>query len=132
MSTLGQSSNVLVGIPADLRISSFNQASIPSAVRNGDKHAQQAYVEGLAFEQLLLNQLSSQLARTMTTDGVGDPLSTDGATGAGGGAGASSADGAFAGLIPPALTGSIMSAGGLGIAAEVASALDPSLAADRR
>lgn len=125
-------SDPLLQIPADLRIPSFNQAAIPAAVRDGGTNAQQAYVEGLAFEQVLVNELSSRLAGPLAAGGGQSGLAAGGQslTGAAPGdpaLGGGGAGGAYASLIPQALSSSIMADGGLGIAGEIAGALDPAL-----
>lgn len=127
MSFSSPNSFALGSLGADAGIPSLNVADIPANVRNGDQRARQAYVEGLAFEQVLVNQLTKQMASSMTDSGSSstDPgSSADGSGGAGAGlAGAS----AFSSLIPQALTQGIMSGGGLGLAEEFATAVDPSI-----
>ncbi len=106
----------------------INPADIPAAVRNGSPAAKQAYTEALGFEQVLVNQLTQQLTASVSGDG-----SADGSDGSDDSSGASegllSSDPStnmYSSLIPQALTSSIMSAGGLGIASELAKSLDPS------
>jgi hypothetical protein len=82
----------------------------------------QAKQIGLAFERMLVGELAQQLAGTASAsdsqDGSGD--------GAGGLMGSDPASTAYAQLIPDTLTSSIMSAGGIGIAQQIAASLDPS------
>jgi hypothetical protein len=122
LSTIGSSA----GIP------NLNAASIPENIRNGDSQAKAAYSEGLAFENILVSELTQQLASTMyggssdssgdsSTDGSSD--STDGSSGTSMLGGAS----AYASMIPSALSSSIMNGGGLGMAESFAQELDPSL-----
>ncbi len=97
--------------------------------------AKQAYAEGLEFEQVLVNELAQQLTATVSSGSDG----SDGSDGSGGSDGSDGSDGdastgllgsaasMYSSLIPQALTTSIISAGGLGIASEIAGALDPSL-----
>jgi len=105
---------VNAGIPA------LNVAAIPANIRNGNKQAQQAYTEGLAFEQVLVNQLTTQMANTMssssqdTADGSSD--SSSDSSGLLGGSSSS----AYSSLIPSTLTSSIMDGGGLGLADQFA------------
>ena len=87
----------------------LSAATEPASVRNGPPAAKQAYQEALGFEQLLVDQLSQQLAASTSMMGS-DPGTS-----------------AFASLIPQALTSGIMSAGGTGIALQLATALDPAL-----
>jgi Rod binding domain-containing protein len=84
----------------------LNVAEIPKNIQDGNSQAKRAYVEGLAFESVLVNELSQQMASTMY--GTGSPYSS---------------------LIPQTLTTSIMDSGGLGTAEQFAQELDPSLAA---
>jgi hypothetical protein len=97
--------------------------------------AKQAKQVGLAFEQMLVNQLAQQMASTASAPGDGasaDGFSTDGSsTGATSGLmGSDPASSAYAQMIPSVLTSSIMSAGGTGIAQQVAQAIDPALVTD--
>jgi Rod binding domain-containing protein len=93
-----------------------------------------AYKAALQFEQMLVQQLAQQLAATVSnssSDNTGtDGSSTDG-SGASGLMGSDPASSAYAQLIPDALTSSIMSSGGLGIAQQLAGALDPALGVKR-
>jgi len=103
----------------------INPANEPAAIRNGDADAKKAYQTGLSFEQLLVNQLTQELASTATDssgDGSGD---SSGASGLMGGDAASSA---YANMLPQTLTSSIMSGGGTGIAMQIAKSIDPALA----
>ena len=126
------SSNVSLGtIGADAGIPNLNVADIPANIRNGNKAARQAYAEGLGFESVLVNELSQQLANSMyggagadgaaSSDGLDDSSSSDASDGLLSGASA------YSSLIPQALTSSIMSGGGVGLAEEFAQELDPSL-----
>jgi len=118
--------NSLAGIGVNAGIPTLNTADIPANIRNGNSQAQQAYSEGLAFEQVLVNQLTTQMASTMGSNGLGD---IDGSTDSDSDSLLSSSDSSgFASMFPQALTSSIMSSGGLGMAEEFAQAIDPSLA----
>ncbi len=68
-------------IGTDAGISNLNQAAIPANIRNGDSKAKQAYSEGLAFEDVLVNQLSQQLANTMYGGSSPDGSSSSDGTG---------------------------------------------------
>jgi Rod binding domain-containing protein len=123
-------------IGAAAGIPTLNVADVPANIRNGDKAAQQAYAEGLAFESVLVNELTQQMAKTMDGSGLAGASGGAGASGSldgsGGSAGGSSdgllgAAGAYSSLIPQALTSSIMSGGGLGLAEQFAEDLDPAL-----
>ena len=112
----------------------INQASEPAAIRNGDAAAKKAYEVGLSFEQVLVDQLTQELAATATDSsgdgssdgsGSGDPGDSSGASGLMGGDSASSA---YANMLPQTLTSSIMAGGGTGIALQIAKSIDPALA----
>ena len=119
-------------IGSDAGIPNLNVATIPENIRNGDSKAKQAYSEGLAFEDMLVNELTQQLASTMyggssdSSDGSSstDGSSTDGSSGSSSMLGGASA---YASMIPQALSSSIMNSGGLGMAESFAQELDPSL-----
>jgi Rod binding domain-containing protein len=113
-----------------------NAATEPADIRNGNARAKQAYQEALGFEDMLMQQLTTELASTVTSsggDGSADGSSSD--SGSSGSHGSSAAGilgsdpstSAFASLIPTALTESLMSAGGVGIAENLARALDPQI-----
>jgi hypothetical protein len=112
-------------------------ANEPAAIRNGDKKAQDAYKTGLAFENVLVNELAQQLSATVpgldgSDDGLGgtsDDSSDAGSTGGVGGAGGL---GAYSSLLPQTLTTSIMSGGGTGIAMQIAKSIDPALGAPKK
>jgi hypothetical protein len=101
----------------------------PADIRNGNQAAKNAYATGLGFEDILVNELTQQLTATMSgsggsSDGLGGTSSDSGSDSTG----ADPAGGAYSQMLPGALTSSIISSGGTGIAAQIASALDPALA----
>ncbi len=111
-----------------------NQASEPADIRNGNTQAKQAYQEALGFEDVLMQQLTQQLASTVSSPGgdssaSGDSSDSSGSSdsSSGGILGSDPSTSAFASLIPTALTHSIMSAGGVGIADNLARAIDPQI-----
>jgi len=103
----------------------------PADIRNGNTAAKNAYQEALGFEDILVQQLTQELASTVTSpsdDGSGGDGSGDGSSDSSGGIlGSDPATSGFASLIPTALTQSIMSSGGLGIAQELAQSIDPAI-----
>jgi hypothetical protein len=117
------------GLPAT-NLPPINAALEPAEIRNGNARAKQAYQEALGFEDILMQQLTQQLAATVTSPG-GD--SSDGGSGdsgdsgSGGMLGSDPSTSAFASLIPTALTQSVMSGGGTGVADQLAHALDPQI-----
>jgi Rod binding domain-containing protein len=106
----------------------IDQANQPAVIRNGDAAAKKAYQVGLSFEQVFVDQLTQELASTVSdpsSDGSSDGSSdSSGASGLMGGDAASSA---YANMLPQTLTSSIMSGGGTGIALQIAKSLDPAL-----
>jgi len=114
----------------------INESLLPTDIRNGTPAAKQAYNEALGFEQILVNELTQQLAATASgsTDGSDDGLGGDGSSddgsstdSASGLLGSDPSSSIYAQLLPDALTSSLMSSGGTGMALEIAKALDPSI-----
>jgi Rod binding domain-containing protein len=111
-----------------------NQALEPADIRNGNAQAKQAYQEALGFEDILMQQLSTALANTVTSPTDDSSLGSDDSDesddsddSSGGILGSDSSTSGFASLIPTALTDSVMSAGGLGIADQLAKGIDPQI-----
>jgi Rod binding domain-containing protein len=108
----------------------INPALEPAEIRHGGAAAQRAYQVGLAFEQVLVDQLAQQLTAT-----TGDPSSSsDSGTSDGSSSGSSSglmgsdpASSMYAQMVPQALTTGVMSAGGVGLALQLAKGIDPAL-----
>lgn len=132
MSTSSPDNLSLASLGADAGIPSLNVADIPANVRDGNQQAREAYVEGLAFEQILVGELTQQMASTLSgstgVDGTSSYYGYDstGSDSSSSGIGLSGAS-AFGSMIPQALTEGIMAGGGLGIADEIAAAVDPSI-----
>ena len=102
----------------------------PAEIRNGNAQAKQAYQEALGFEDILMQQLTQQLADTITSPGnSGDSSDSDDSSdsGSGGILGSDPSTSAFASMIPTALTQSIMAGGGVGVADRLARAIDPAI-----
>jgi hypothetical protein len=91
-----------------------NQAREPGWVRHGSASTQRAYQEALAFEDVLVEQL---------THSVGSGLGGEEAEGALGEEGSSASEPGLASMAPQALAGSIMGDGGLGLAAQLTQGL---------
>jgi len=108
----------------------IDAANEPADIRNGNTAAKNAYQEALGFEDILVQQLTQELASTVTSpsdDGSGDGSGDSSSDSGGGILGSDPATSGFASLIPTALTQSIMSSGGLGIAQQLAQAIDPAI-----
>jgi len=99
----------------------IDAANEPANIRNGNAAAKNAYQEALGFEDILVQQLTQELSGTVTSP------SDDSSDSTGGILGSDPSTSAFASLIPTALTQSIMSSGGLGIAQQLAQAIDPAI-----
>ena len=97
-------------------------ATEPAAVRHGGTAAHNAYATGLAFEQMLVSELSQQMTATIGGSDPSDPSSDTSGQGAGGSLGA------YSSLLPGALSSSVMSGGGTGVAMQIAESIDPRLA----
>ena len=111
----------------------IDPANEPASVRNGDQKAKNAYATGVAFENVLVNELAQQLTATVpgldgSDDGLGGTTdSGDGSVGSTGGVGGSGGLGAYASLLPQTLANGITAGGGTGIAMEIAKSIDPAL-----
>ena len=109
-----------------------NPALEPADIRTGNAQAKKAYQEALGFEDVLMQQLTQQLASTVSSPSEessdGSDGSGDSSSGSSGGIlGSDPSTSAFASMIPTALTTSLMSNGGVGIAAQLAQAIDPQI-----
>ena len=106
----------------------INSALLPADIRGGNAQAKQAYQEALGFEDILMQQLTQQLAATVTTPG-GDSSDSSGSSdsSSGGILGSDPSTSAFTSMIPTALTQSMMSGGGVGVADRLARAIDPAI-----
>ncbi len=113
-----------MSISAPDSVPQVNPASEPAAIRSGNTAAKQAYAVGQEFEQLLVQQLAQEMTSTAGTDS-GDGSSTgDSSAGL---MGSDPASSTYASLLPQALTTGVMSAGGLGVAMQIAEGIDPAL-----
>jgi len=99
-------------IPAALPV--VSRTSEPTWVRHGSSATKQAYAEALAFESVLVEELS----RSLTSGGAitGEENEASG----GEVPGAPSQPQGFAAMTAQALSSALMSAGGLGLAAQLA------------
>ncbi len=97
------------GLPA------VNQTLEPAWVRKGSPATQKAYETALAFEQMLVEELSQSLT---ASSGLGGESGAEGESSEGA-SGDSGASGPLSSMLPQALTSGVMSAGGLGLAAQM-------------
>lgn len=108
----------------------INEALLPASVRNGTPAAKSAYTTALGFEDLLVNQLCKEMmASADTSADTSADSSADSSTNGTDGSAGSAVGGAYSELLPQALSSGIMSAGGLGLAQQIATSLDPSFGA---
>jgi hypothetical protein len=115
----------------------IDPANEPAAVRNGDQKAKNAYQTGMAFENVLVNELAQQLAATVpgldgSDDGLGGSSDDSSDSGSTGGVGGSGGLGAYSSLLPQTLSSAVMSGGGTGIAMQIAQSIDPALGAPKK
>jgi Rod binding domain-containing protein len=122
------------GLGSSLPASSLpaiDQARVPASIRNGDQKAKDAYQTGMAFEQVLVNELSQEMAASVpggSDDGLGGTTGDSGNSSSGGGVmGGGGGLGAYSSLLPQSLTSSIMASGGTGVALEIAKSIDPAI-----
>jgi hypothetical protein len=102
----------------------LDEAHAPASVRNGSATVKQAYSSAQDFEEMLLQQLSSSLVQSSGLSGEGESSGEgSGEEGSPEGGGAASM---LSSLLPQTLTEGVMGAGGLGLAGQMMSSLDPS------
>ena len=87
-----------------------DRTQLPADIRQASPARQDAYTAALGFERLLVQQLTEQLAAT-SRDALGG-------------------DSPYASLLPDALADGVMSTGGLGLARQLADAIEPAATAD--
>jgi len=94
-------------------IAPIDQALLPAAVRDGTPQRKQDYQAAVAFEQVLLGQLTKQMSSSLeTTDSSGTDTTP-------------AAVKAEAQLLPDAMAQALSSAGGIGVAAQIDAAWHP-------
>lgn len=104
----------------------INPATEPANIRNGGTKAQEAYATAMQFEQVLVNQLTKQLASSANLDGSDGSGDDSGSSSSLLGSGPAASE--YQQLLPGALSSSIMGSGGLGNLAEtLAGAIDPAI-----
>lgn len=113
--------------PASLPM--VDPATEPANIRNGGTKAQQAYSTALQFEQVLVNELTQQLASSANLgDDSSDDSSDDGSDSSSSLLGSGPAASEYADLLPSTLTSSIMGSGGVGnLADTLAASIDPAI-----
>ena len=114
-------STAATGLPA------VDEANAPASVRDGSAAVKQAYSSAQGFEEMLLQQLSSSLVQSSGLSGEGES-SGEGSGEEGSSEGGSEAS-MLSSLLPQTLTEGVMHAGGLGLAGQLMSSLDPSASA---
>jgi Rod binding domain-containing protein len=99
-------------------LSIADEAHAPAAVRNGSATVKHAYASAQDFEEMLLQQLSQSMLQSsgLGGEGGGEGEESSGSSGEGG---------MLTSLLPQALTEGVMREGGLGLATQLMSSLDP-------
>ena len=97
----------------------IDSALIPASVRNAGPQAQKLYTAALSFEQQLTKQLAQSLTSTLQDPSAG----TDGSDGSDGSSGADSSTTMLQQMLPDALAQGMTQAGGLGLAQQLYEAL---------
>ncbi len=107
-----------------------DEARAPASVRNGSAAVKQAYSSAQGFEEMLLQQLSQSLVQSsgLSEEGESSGAGTEAGSPQGGGEGGSSL---LSSLLPQTLTEGVMREGGLGLADQLMSSLDPSASSTR-
>jgi hypothetical protein len=103
------------GVPSSNALP-VNQALEPAWVRKGSASTQKAYETALAFEQMLVEELSQSLT---ASSGLGGESSGESGESSEGSSSGGAASGPLSSMLPQALTSGVMSAGGLGLAAQM-------------
>ncbi|MGA9875585.1 MAG: hypothetical protein WBQ21_07240, partial [Solirubrobacteraceae bacterium] len=108
------------GLPAVNQALTVKGTGEPAWVRHGSASTQKSYQTALAFEQMLVEQLSQSLT---ATSGLGGESGQEGeASGEEGSSGNASSP--LSSMLPHALTSGVMNAGGLGLAAQMTRQLE--------
>ncbi len=101
-------------------------ASVLADLRSvGSAAVKQAYSSARGFEEVLLQQLSSSLVQSSGLSGEGES-SGEGSSGEEGSPEGGGEASMLSSLLPQTLTEGVMRAGGLGLAGQLMSSLDPS------
>jgi hypothetical protein len=110
---------------ASTGLSITDEAHAPAAVRNGSTAVKQAYASAQSFEEMLLQQLSQSM---LQSSGLGGEGGSEGEASSGEGS-SGGEGGMLTSLLPQALTEGVMREGGLGLATQLMSSLDPAAGA---
>jgi hypothetical protein len=98
----------------------IDPSALPADIRTGSAARRQTYEGAMAFEQMLVQQLTTQLTAGAKAAG-GDDDSGDGS----GTTDTSGLAGPYASLLPGAFADGIEAGGGLGLAAQITDAIMP-------
>jgi hypothetical protein len=109
--------------PSSTAMPVVNEARAPASVRNGSTSVKQAYANAQGFEEMLLQQLSSSLVQSSGLSGEGESGEASGEESSSEGGG--EAGGMLSSLLPQSLAEGVMRDGGLGMAGQLMSSLDP-------
>jgi Rod binding domain-containing protein len=106
-------------------LSITDEAHAPAVVRNGSATVKKAYASAQGFEEMLLQQLSQSM---LQSSGLGGEGASEGEESSGEGS-SRGEGGMLTSLLPQALTEGVMREGGLGLATQLTSSLDPAAGA---
>lgn len=98
----------------------------PEFVRDGSAAVKNAYKEAIGFEEMLVEQLSQSLAQTSGLGEGGETGSGEAESEAGGSMGLVSS------MLPQTLSESVTRGGGLGLATQLTTEIDPSAISDTK
>jgi hypothetical protein len=100
----------------------INPAALPAEIRNGSPERRKTYEGAMAFEQMLVEKLTTQL--TTDAQATGDS-SSDPSDGSGAASDTTGLGGPFASMLPTAFAQGIEAGGGLGLAMQITNSISP-------
>jgi hypothetical protein len=107
------------GTPASAGLPVIDQLLEPAWIRNGSAATQKAYALAQGFEEMLVQELVQPIAATNGISGEGTAETGEAPQAGTQAAGTSPLSNELSSLVPQALSGGVMKAGGLGLAAQL-------------
>jgi Rod binding domain-containing protein len=115
-----------VGLPADSGMPTVAATAEPEFVRNGSASVKSAYKEAVGFEAMLVEQLTKSMAQS---GGLGEGGQAGGDEGEGESEGESAgATSLVSSMLPQTLSEALTRGGGLGLATQLTTEIDPAAA----
>jgi hypothetical protein len=96
-------------------ISPIDPSALPAEIRTGSAQRRQTFEGAMAFERMLVEQLTQQLTKTQAS----------GADGEDGGGDTTGMGGPYASMLPGAFADGIEAGGGLGLALQLTNSISP-------